>query len=286
MANTQFFLDSCDPNDTKIAIQTLGHLDGQTTNPTLLVKNPAVQTRLNGGKMPEKELLELYKAAIIEISNLIPNGSVSIEVYADWNSTKEDLLAQANEFYTWIPNAHIKFPTIKAGLEAAEEFVNNGGRVNMTLVFSQEQALAVHNVTKNAKNKGDVLLSPFLGRLDDINQNGMDLINNIRKMYSELDSKVSLLAASTRTLDHILGCMTPYQNIDCDIITAPLNLWQNYAENKDKLDGFVYPENTLNPILYEVLDYSKNWKELNIEHELTTKGLDRFVSDWKGVIEM
>jgi transaldolase len=286
MSNTKFFLDSCDPNETKLALETLGHLDGQTTNPTLLVKNPAVQARLNGGKMPEKELLELYKAAIIKVSNLIPNGSVSIEVYADWNSTKEDLLVQANEFYTWIPNAHIKFPTIKSGLEAAEEFVNNGGRVNMTLVFSQEQALAVHNATKNAKNKGDVLLSPFLGRLDDINQNGIDLINNIRKMYSELDSKVSLLAASTRTLDHILGCLTPYQNIDCDIITAPLNLWQKYIENKNKLVGFTYPESELKPILYEVLDYSKSWNEINIEHELTNKGLDRFVTDWKSVIEM
>jgi transaldolase len=286
MTITKFFLDSCDPNETKIAIETLGNLDGQTTNPTLLVKNPDVQTRLNGGKMPEKELLKLYKKAIVEISNLIPNGSVSIEVYADWNSTKDDLLAQANEFYTWIPNAHIKFPTIKAGLEAAEEFVNNNGRVNMTLVFSQEQALAVHIATKNAKNKGDVLLSPFLGRLDDIGQNGIDLINNIRQMYAELDSKVSLLAASTRTLDHIFGCLVPFENIETDLITAPLGLWQKYAENKEKLAGFEYPESNLKPILYEVLDYSKNWKELNIEHELTTKGLDRFVSDWNGVIEM
>ena len=284
MSITKFFLDSCDPSETKIAIQTLDHLDGQTTNPTLLVKNPLVQARLNGGKMPEKELLELYKKAIVEISNLIPNGSVSIEVYADWNSTKEDLLVQANEFYTWIPNAHIKFPTITAGIEAAEEFVNNGGRVNMTLVFSQSQALAIHNATLSMKNAGDVLLSPFLGRLDDTDQNGMDLINNIRKMYSELDSKVSLLAASTRTLDHILGCLTPYENKECDIITAPLSLWQNYEANKAKLVGFVYPENTLKPILYEVLDYSKNWKELNIEHELTVKGLDRFVADWNGVI--
>ena len=284
MSITKFFLDSCDPTETKIAIETLSHLDGQTTNPTLLVKNPLVQARLNGGKMPEKELLELYKKAIVEISNLIPNESVSIEVYADWNSTKEDLLAQATEFYTWIPNAHIKFPTITAGIEAAEEFVNTGGRVNMTLVFSQAQALAVHNATLNTKNAGDVLLSPFLGRLDDIDQNGMDLINNIRKMYDVLDSKVSLLAASTRTLDHILGCLTPYENKECDIITAPLSLWQNYEANKEQLEGFVYPENNLKSILYEVLDYSKNWKELNIEHELTVKGLDRFVADWNGVI--
>jgi transaldolase len=281
---TQFFLDSCDPNETKQALLDLSHLEGQTTNPTLLVKNPLVQARLDGGKMEEIELLALYKKAIQEISNLIPNGSVSIEVYADWNSTKEDLLKQAYEFNQWIPNAHIKFPTIKAGLEAAEEFVNGGGRVNMTLVFSQEQALAVHLATKKMKNKGDVLLSPFLGRLDDIGQNGMDLINNVRKMYVELNSDVSLLAASTRTLDHVLGCLKPYEGINCDIITAPLSLWQTFSQNSTSLDQFEYLAGNLKAIDYIKMDYNQDWKNVDINHELTTKGLDRFVADWNSVI--
>lgn len=277
MTQTKFLLDSCNPSETILAKDLLGDkLAGQTTNPTLLIKNPAVQSMVSGGKIKESDLLNLYKNAIVEISDLIPNGSVSIEVYADENSTAQDLLVQANEFYTWIPNAHIKFPTIKAGLEAAEIFVNNGGRVNMTLVFTQEQALAVHLATKNAKNKGDVFVSPFVGRLDDIGLKGMDLIANIVKMYTELDSKVSILSASLRSVEHLSECIA----LKSDLTTGPLSMYQNYIANPN----FVATSDTLlSPITYQNL-VATNWKDCNIQYDLTDKGLSKFVADWKGVL--
>ena len=215
---TKFFLDSCNPDETRKVKSVLGELHGQTTNPSLLVKNPKLQNELTSGKISEQRLLELYREAVIDISSQMPHGSVSIEVYADKDSKASDLLAQAENFYTWIDNAHIKFPTTKAGLEAAQNFVNNGGRVNLTLVFSQAQALAVHLATLNAKKKGDVFVSPFIGRLDDTGLYGMQLVSNIQKMYKNLDSKVEVLAASVRTLRHFQEAIT----IDCDIITAPM----------------------------------------------------------------
>jgi transaldolase len=292
---TKFFLDSCDPLQTIEAIESLHKigriLDGQTTNPSLLVKNPLLQMQLHGGKINENELLEFYKQEIKAISNLIPDGSVSVEVYADESSTKEDLLRQANEFYTWIPNAHVKFPTIKAGLEAAEIFVNQGGRVNMTLVFSQEQALAVHIATKNMKNPGDVLLSPFVGRFDDIGLNGTDFIANVMQMYREFDSKVSVLSASLRNLNHLEKCI----ELGSTLTTGPLSIYQEYAtkilageENNRQLEQSErssVAEEILQPIPYKNLDLSvNNWKSLNIQHDLTDKGLAKFVADWKSVL--
>jgi transaldolase len=304
-STTKFFLDSCDPLQTIEAIECLNQigttLDGQTTNPSLLVKNPLLQMQLHAGKINEQELLDFYKQEIQAISNLIPDGSVSIEVYADENSTKEDLLKQANEFYTWIPNAHVKFPTIKVGIEAAEIFVNQGGRVNMTLVFSQEQALAVHLATKNMKNPGDVLLSPFVGRFDDIGLNGTDFIANVVQMYKELSSQVSILSASLRNLAHLEKCI----ELGSTLTTGPLSIYQEYTEKKlsnektvaDKLpldkglaaqaDWGLQSDKTptLQPIPYKNLDITEtNWQNLNIQHDLTDKGLTKFVADWKSVL--
>lgn len=277
---TKFFLDSCNPDTTKKVKSVLGNLYGQTTNPSLLVKNPKLQNELVSGKLSEQRLLELYKEAVVAISKQIPEGSVSIEVYADSNSTTSQLLKQAENFYTWIPNAHIKFPTINTGLEAAENFVANGGRVNMTLVFSQAQSLAVHLVTIKAKNKGDVFVSPFIGRLDEIGQNGIELVSNIQKMYAELDSKVEVLAASVRTLRHFQEAIA----LNCDIITAPSETLIAY-----KKDEIYQPQpdiafaQSLASIPYQDLNFS-NWQDIDIKHELTDKGLIRFTNDWNGVL--
>ncbi len=97
--------------------------------------------------------------------------------------------------FSWIPNAHVKFPTSREGLEAAGRAVKEGLRVNMTLCFTQEQAAAVYSATAGAK-KGDVFISPFIGRLDDRGENGMDLIENIQKMYGTGDGHVEVLTAS------------------------------------------------------------------------------------------
>ncbi|MBI4130560.1 transaldolase, partial [Candidatus Roizmanbacteria bacterium] len=150
---TKIFLDSGDPEDTKKMIGILGFLDGQTTNPSLVAKKLADQGLGNGErgkKLSEKELLNEYKKIVQEISSIIPQGSVSIEVYADKTTTAEQMLVQGKEMFSWIPNAHIKFPTTAEGLKAAERAVIEGMRVNMTLVFTQSQAAAVYAATKHA----------------------------------------------------------------------------------------------------------------------------------------
>ena len=189
---TKIFLDSGDPAETREVLSILGFLDGQTTNPSLIAKNPATA----GKKFTKKELLDFYRGVVGEVSSLIPQGSVSIEVYADSSTSAEDMFAQGREFYKWIPNpstsrsdghrlrygasAHIKYPTTTEGLKAAEASVKEGMNVNMTLVFSQQQAAAVYAATRGA-SRGQVFVSPFVGRLDDIGEKGVDLISNILK---------------------------------------------------------------------------------------------------------
>jgi transaldolase len=191
---TKIFLDSGDPKETAEVLSTLGFLDGQTTNPSLVAKNPETV----GRKFSQTEIYDFYKGVVQDISKLIPEGSVSIEVYSDSTTKSEDMIKQAHEFNQWIFNAHIKFPTTQEGLKAAETCVKEGIRVNMTLVFSQQQAAAVYAATKGAK-KGDVFLSPFVGRLDDRGENGMDLIKNILEMYNQGDGHVEVLSASVRS---------------------------------------------------------------------------------------
>ena len=215
---TKIFLDSGDPQETKEAIKLLGFLDGQTTNPTLIAKSPEAQKRLSEGKKFTKdEALTLYRQTVREISSLIPNGFISVEVYADKNTGYEEMLKQAREMFVWIPNAHIKFPTTKEGLRAANIATKEGFRVNMTLVFTQEQAVAVHGATLGA-TKGNVFISPFVGRLDDRGEYGMDLVENILKMYGSANSHVEVLTASVRSIDHFTEAI----RLGSDIITAPL----------------------------------------------------------------
>ena len=111
---TKIFLDSGDPQETREALSVLGFLDGQTTNPSLIAKNP----NAIGKKFSAAEVLNFYENVVKEVSSLIPQGSVSVEVYADKDTSSEEMLDQAKEFYGWIPNAHIKYPTITEGLKA------------------------------------------------------------------------------------------------------------------------------------------------------------------------
>ena len=210
---TRLFLDSGVPEETKEVIIALGFLDGQTTNPTLIAQNLDRTTALPIDRW------ESYKGIVREISRLVPEGSVSIEVYADHQTTAEEMITKGLELHSWIPNAHIKLPITKAGLTAARELVTRGLRVNMTLCFSQEQAAAVYAATMGAP-RGNVFLSPFVGRLDDIGQNGMDLIKNILKMFRQGDGHVEVLVASVRTYDHFIKAL----QLQADIITSPLKL--------------------------------------------------------------
>lgn len=276
---SRIFLDSGDSDDTKKTLDMLGFLDGQTTNPTLVAKKLTVSgTDL---KLTEEALLYEYRKIVEEISKLIPTGSVSIEVYADKTTTADQMMLQAREMYAWIPNAHIKFPTTYEGLKAAQEAIAEGLRVNMTLVFSLQQAAAVYVATLGAK-KGDVFISPFIGRLDDQGQNGMDLIKNIAKLYETSDHHVEILSASIRSIDHFYGSIAA----GADILTCPMAVLTDWIKEGMKIqdENYVY-RGVGKPIPFEVLDLTKPWNLFDIKHELTDKGLEKFAADWNALIE-
>ncbi len=292
---TKLFLDSGDPEETKQALALLGALDGQTTNPSLIAKNPDAV----GKKFTSEEIYSFYENVVKQISSQIPNGSVSIEVYADNNTKAEAMIEQGLKFNTWIPNpstnrsddyrlrygarAHIKLPTTAEGLKAASELVKQGVRVNMTLVFSQAQAAAIYAATKGAK-KGDVFVSPFVGRLDDRGENGMDLIKNILTMYKGGDGHVEVLSASIRSLEHF----TKTIELGCDLITAPLKAYKEWVGFGSPLsmDGRGQGEGVqLKPIPYQEISLDKPWQEYNIAHELTDKGVEKFAADWNNLID-
>lgn len=275
---TKIFLDGGDPKETQEVIKLLGFLDGQTTNPTLISKNPGAAEKLaRGERFSAEEIFEFYKGVVLEISNLIPQGSVSIEVPGDKNTTSEQMLKTGKEMFSWIPNAYIKFPTNTEGLTAAEQAVKEGIRVNMTLCFSQEQAAAVYAATKGGQ---DIFVSPFVGRLDDKGENGMDLIKNIIQMFNMSNHHVKVLTASVRSLDHFLYALS----LGSDIITAPFKLLKEWADT-----GLSIPEDfsyspALKNIPYQELDLNKDWREFNITHELTEAGIEKFSSDWNSLI--
>jgi transaldolase len=280
---TRIFLDGGDPSETREILRLLGFLDGQTTNPTLVSKNPEVRKRLaQGEKFSAEEVLAFYRTVVTEICGLIPEGSISVEVYADAASRAETMLQQGKEMFSWARNGHVKFPTSTEGLKAAERAVQAGMRVNMTLAFSQDQAAAVYAATRGA-HRGQVFVSPFVGRLDDRGENGMDLIANIIRMFRQRDGHVEVLTASVRSLDHLLYAL----QLGSDIITAPFEVLKAWGEGGMPLPGpeYTYPVKGLKPIAYRQIDLDEKWQDYDIHHDLTDRGMEKFSADWNALIE-
>jgi transaldolase len=195
---TKILVDGGDPEETLRVKQLLGFVDGQTTNPSLIAKNPEIRERIaSGHSLSPQEEKDEYRKIVQNISPLVGDAGVSIEVFADLDTKAEEMLAQGEEMFSWIPNAYIKYPCTREGLRAAEMSVARQIRVNMTLCFSQEQAAAVYAATRGSREPAYV--SPFIGRLDDHGENGIDLIKNIKEMYKNGDGHVYVLAASIRT---------------------------------------------------------------------------------------
>ena len=279
---SRIFLDGGNPDETKEIIETLGFLDGQTTNPTLISKNPGIREHLQkGGKFTEEQLLEYYSDVVKKISAIIPGGSISVEVYGDASSRADQMLSQGREMFGWIPNAHIKFPTVVEGLKAASQAICEHMRVNMTLCFNQSQAAAVYAATKGAR-KGEVFVSPFIGRLDDRGENGMDLIANILRMYEKGDGHVEVLTASVRSIEHFLYAL----KIGSHIITSPFEILKEWGNRGMALPSrdLTYEPIGLRPIPYEEIDLTRSWQEYAIEHDLTAKGMEKFSQDWNSLI--
>lgn len=283
---TKILVDGGDPDETARIRNLLGFLDGQTTNPTLVAKNPEVQQRIaSGHKLSLSEQKEEYKKIVQSISPLVESAGVSIEVFADFDTMAEQMVAQGEEMFTWIPNAYIKYPCIREGLKAAKMSIERGMRVNMTLCFSQSQAAAVYSVTRGSKEP--VYVSPFVGRLDDRGESGMDLVANIKKMYQQGDGHVHVLAASLRRLEHLLSTFS----LGAELATVPAKILEQWAGKGCPLpdQGFRYEAqdpkgNSLRPMPYEQLDLQAPWESFNLKHDLTDMGIRKFVDDYKSTL--
>jgi len=283
---TKILVDGGDPEETLGIKSLLGFVDGQTTNPSLIAKNPEIQKRLAAGHLlSAQEETDEYKKIVQSISPLVGDAGVSIEVFADLDSRADEMLAQGQEMFTWIPNAYVKYPCTHEGLRAAEMSVQKGIRVNMTLCFSQEQAAAVYAATKGSKEP--VYVSPFVGRLDDRGEDGMDLVRNIKKMYERGDGHVHVLAASIRTIDHLLCSFF----LGAELATVPNKVLQEWAAADFPMPDhdFTYKAvdakgKSLKPIAYKDLDLNLPWESFDLAHELTSKGIQKFVADYQSTL--
>jgi len=208
----KFFVDTAEI-DAIAELNDLGMVDGVTTNPSLILKSG-------------RDILEVTK----EICDLV-DGPVSAEVVA---TEAEDMIAEGRKLAKIAPNIAVKVPLTWAGLKACKILSDEGQMVNVTLCFSTNQALL-------AAKAGATFISPFIGRLDDINLDGMDLIADIRQVYDNYGFETEILAASIRTVNHV----TDSARIGADVITAPPAVIKKLAD-----------------------------------HPLTDKGLETFLADW------
>jgi transaldolase len=277
---TKILVDGGDLLETMKIRELLGAVDGQTTNPSLIAKNPAIKERISrGSKLTEAEERDAYKNIVQSISPLVGSAGVSIEVFSDLNTTAEQMLGQGREMYAWIPNAYIKYPCTTEGLKAAQRSVKEQIRVNITLCFSQEQAAAVYAATKSATSP--VYVSPFVGRLDDIGQNGVELLANIHRMFANSDGHVQILAASIRTVEQLLFCL----HLPTELATVPAKVLEEWARRNFPLPGHDFSYTGAGrPIPYKELDLDRPFDAFNLNHELTTRGIQKFVADYEATL--
>jgi transaldolase len=283
---TKILVDGGDPSETLRIKKLLGFVDGQTTNPSLIAKNPDVHKLIaSGHRMSSEEEKQQYKKIVQAISPLVGDAGVSIEVFADLDTTAEDMVSQGKEMFTWIPNAYIKYPCTREGLRAAKESVRREMRVNMTLCFSQDQAAAVYAATKGSREP--VYISPFIGRLDDHGENGMDLVKNIKKMYRDGDGHVHVLAASIRHIEHLLESFA----LNAELATVPSKVLEEWAALGFPSDLIGAPKidrsdkKPLRAIPYKELDLRQPWETFDLTQELTTKGIQKFVADYRSTLK-
>jgi len=190
----KFFIDTANLNDI-VEAQALGVLDGVTTNPSLMAKE---------GITGAENILNHYKK-ICEIVE----GDVSAEVIA---TDYDGMIKQGEELAALHPQIVVKLPMIADGVKACKYFSDKGIKTNVTLVFSPGQALL-------AAKAGATYMSPFLGRLDDISTDGLQLIAEIRQIYDNYGFETQILSASVRNTMHVINCA----KIGSDVMTGPLS---------------------------------------------------------------
>lgn len=190
----KFFIDTANLEQIKEA-QALGVLDGVTTNPSLMAKE---------GITGEKNILQHY----VDICNAV-TGDVSAEVIA---TDYDGIIKEGEALAKLHAQIVVKVPIIKDGIKAIRYFSDKGIKTNCTLVFSAGQALL-------AAKAGATYVSPFIGRLDDISSDGLNLIDEIRLIYDNYNFNTQILAASVRHTMHVLDCA----KIGADVMTGPLS---------------------------------------------------------------
>jgi transaldolase len=184
----KFFVDTAEIDQIK-ELNDLGMVDGVTTNPSLIMKSG-------------RDIIEVTK----EICSIV-SGPVSAEVTA---TDAETMIAEGRKLVKIADNITVKVPLTWDGLKACKVLSGEGHKLNVTLCFSVNQAIL-------AAKAGATFISPFVGRLDDINLDGLELIEDIRTVYDNYGFGTEILAASIRTTNHIADCA----RIGADVITAP-----------------------------------------------------------------
>jgi transaldolase len=210
----KFFLDTANLNEIREAA-SLGLIDGVTTNPSLVAKEGDVD-------------FKQHIAAICEVVQ----GDVSAEVTS---LELEGMLREGREYARIAPNVVVKCPLTRDGLKATRQLTDEGTKVNVTLCFSAAQAIL-------AAKAGAAYISPFIGRLDDIGQNGLELLAEIVEIYDNYSWKTEVLAASIRHPIHVVEAA----RMGADVATMPFKVIEQL-----------------------------------MKHPLTDKGLDQFLADWK-----
>ena len=210
----KFFIDTANLDEIREGTE-MGLVDGVTTNPSLVAKEGDVD----------------FKEHLAKICEIV-KGDVSAEVTA---LDTEGMLREGREYAKVAPNVIIKTPLTIDGLKATRRFREEGTKINMTLCFSASQALL-------AAKAGANYISPFIGRLDDISTDGMQLIRDIVQIYDNYGFTTEVLAASIRHPMHIVDCALA----GADVATIPFKVIQQL-----------------------------------VKHPLTDKGLDAFLADWK-----
>ena len=189
----KFFIDTANLEQIREA-NDLGILDGVTTNPSLMAKE---------GISGNEAILQHYK----DICDIV-DGDISAEVLS---TTYEEMIAEGETLAKIYPNIVVKIPMIKDGVKALKYFSDKGVKTNCTLIFSAGQALL-------AAKAGATYVSPFLGRLDDISTDSLNLIEEIRLIFDNYNYQTQILAASVRHSMHIINCA----KIGADVVTCPL----------------------------------------------------------------
>jgi transaldolase len=208
----KFFVDTADVAAIR-ELSDLGMVDGVTTNPSIILKSG-------------RDIIEVTR----EICSIV-SGPVSAEVVA---TAADDMIAEGRKLAGIAENIAVKVPLTWDGLKACKVLSGEGRMVNVTLCFSANQALL-------AAKAGATFISPFIGRLDDINLDGLELISDIRQIYDNYGYATQILAASIRTANHVTQCAL----IGADVMTAP-------------------------PAVIKAM----------ANHVLTDKGLEQFTQDW------